>query len=275
MSPVIAPTVAMLLHPGLLAACLLGGVAEVAAAWALRSPAGGPLATLRALRPAGGWVAGLREPALPASLAGLMVLLAAGQLTAPYNPVAPSQRNVAVAAFALAAAGWLVWAGASHRQRLNPRLMLMVQGCWLLAVLAPAIVAGNLRPQVLGTLAVPAVQPLKVLCALLYLVCLPAQLQLIGAGANDSQGIGQLRLLLWLPTCGLFASLFVAPSTDDPAGLLRFLAFAAVAAGAGTAVAAALVRRHRPGAEQLYVRVVLATGAAVLIATVITALIVR
>ena len=270
MSQALAPTVALLAYPGLVVISLAGGLAEVGATWALVPERGGPLAAARslaaALRPAGSFA----FPLL-AGLASLLAALAAAQLAVPYNPVAPSQRNVLVATLSLAAAGWLTWGWGWRERSLQPPLLAAVQACWLLAVLAPAVVPQNLRPQVLGAVAVPVLMPLKMACAVLYLICLPVVLQLIPESApqgapgaagrtrpsSEQAGFGVVRLLLWLPFCGLFTSLFFAPPADDLLGLLRFFGVSAGAAAVAIVLAANLVRRPGSATRALYLGVAL------------------
>src|SRR5207244_5780325 len=60
----------------------------------------------------------------------------------------------------------------------DPGLLLVLQLCWLLAGLGPAVQPESLRPQVLGNVLVPGLLPVKVACAFLYLLCLPALLRL-------------------------------------------------------------------------------------------------
>jgi hypothetical protein len=134
----------MLAYPGLAFLCVAGGLAELAAAWALVPERGGPMVAARtllaALRPAS---AGALPPL--AAMAALLISLAAAQLAAPFNPLAPGSRNLLVAIVGLGAAAWLTWAWGWRRPNLEPALLVVVQGCWLLAVAAPAVVPQNLR----------------------------------------------------------------------------------------------------------------------------------
>lgn len=184
-----------------------------------------------------------------AASAALLAVLAASQLALPFNPVGSSERNLLVAATALIGVFWLSWAWARERPRLDPRLVLTAQTCWLAAILGPALAAESLRPQVLGAVLVAAALPMKLVAGLVFLLCLPVLLQLVReAGPRGVPGAGQpagleqagfvaVRTLLWLPLCGLFASLFL-PLPDDVAGLGRSAA-ATLAAG-GIAILAAL-----------------------------------
>jgi hypothetical protein len=164
--------------------------------------------------------------------------------------------------------------------------MLVVQACWLVAVLAPAAVAENLRPQSLGQLLVPAQLPVKVGAGILYVLCLPALLQLLpeaapqgvpgeaGRPRSDSEaaGFSLLRVLLWPAHCGLFASLFFPPPGDDPLGAFRFLAVTVGAAVVGVALAANLTRRRADATNRLYTRVAVPFALVVLATAMITPL---
>lgn len=279
-------SLALLVYPGVLAVLLVGLVAEMGAAWAL-SPAGGLGAAARLLL-AGLWPRpeALRRRTLPplAGAAALLSLLAAAQVAAPFSPVPAGDRNLLVAAAALAAAGWVTWTWGWNRPGVEPRLMLAVQLAWLVALLGPALVAENLRPQALGAVAVAGLLPLKLASGLLYLLCLPALLQLIpeaapqglpGAAGTapglEQAGFNAVRIMLWLPYCGLFASLYFPPPGDDPAGLARFALLTLGAAAITAAAAALLLRRGRPAARAFYVRAVLPFAAFALLLALLTA----
>jgi hypothetical protein len=247
--------IALLVFPGLLAGLLLGLLLEVASAWSLVPGRGGLLPAARRvlliLRPSGGGF-----PLYSAS-AGLLALAAAAQLAAPFNPVPATDRNLLVAGIALVGAAWLLWTWGWNREELDPRLMLVVQLCWLVALLVPAIQPQTLKPQTLANIQINLGLPLKVACALLYLMCLPALLNLIpesapqgvpgGAsrrpGGAEGAGFSALRLLLWLPYCGLFASLFFPPGRDDVLDLLRYLGLVAGSAAIAVAIALNLIIR--------------------------------
>ena len=121
--------------------------------------------------------------------------------------------------------------------------------------------------------------PLKLACGVLYLACLPALLMLLpesapqgppGALARartpEEGGFIALRVLLWMPTCGLFASLFF-PLADDALGLLRFLLVSLGAAAVAIAIAANLTRRPAGVTRLLYERLALPfAGFAVVVA---------
>jgi hypothetical protein len=260
---------ALLLYPGLLASALLGLLLEVASAWALVPGRGGLVPTarrvLRVLRPKPGGFP------LYSALAGLLALVAGAQLAAPFNPVPATDRNLLVAGIALIGSGWLLWTWGWNREELDPRLLLVVQLCWLVALLVPAIEPQTLKPQTLANIQLNPGLPVKVACALLYLMCLPALLNLIpesapqgvpgGAGRRpggaEGAGFGALRLLLWLPYCGLFASLFFPPGGDDAVDLLRYLGLVAGTAAIAVAIALNLIVRGA-GFTHRFVTVVVA-----------------
>jgi hypothetical protein len=271
-------TVALLLYPGLLACLLVGLAAETVAARAL----GGGRDVVFAFWPR------LRRREIPplAAGAGLLTLLAAAQLALPFSPLPPTERNLLVAAIALVSASWLAWSWGwgSLRKLLDARLVLAAQACWLVALLAPALVAESLRPQVLGAAVLVGQLPLKVLAAALFLVCLPVLLHLVpeaapegvpGAGeeagnGTESAGFGVVRLLLWLPLCGLFASVFVPPAADSALNLVLFAAATLGAAAAAILLAMALTRWRLLSPGLLYVRVALPLAlAALLLAAVV------
>lgn len=248
---------ALLVYPGLAASLVFGVLAEAAFAFVrgragLREAVPAAIARLR-LTVAG---AGAGELA-----AALLAVLASAQLAAPYNPVPPLERNLLVAAVALLAAAWLAWARGWTAS--GPLLALVTQACWLVALLGPAVVSQTLRPQALGAVALPAQLPLKVGSAVLYLVCLPGVLQLLpdlapGAGPEPEAQTAGGRLLLWLPVCGLFASLFLPPASGDALGAARFLAVCGGAAAAAIGLGAGLAGRAVPAGHYLRVAVPLA-----------------
>lgn len=249
--------IGLLLYPGLLACAGLGLVLEVASAWALVPERGGVLPAARRvlaiLRPSGD------RSGFPlySAAAALLALLATIELAAPYNPVPATDRNLLIAGVALAGAAWLLWTWGWNRGELDPRLMLVIQLCWLVALLVPAIQPQTLKPQTLGNIQLDPILPVKVACGLLYLLCLPALLHLIpesapqgvpgGAGRRptglEGAGFSALRLLLWLPYCGLFASIFFPSGGDDALDLLRFLGLVAGAAAISVAISLNLIYR--------------------------------
>jgi len=250
----------------------MGIVAEVAVALVLagRRLRESLLVPARGLGPALGLGAAAGQAPRLAAL--LLAVLAATQLAAPLNPVPAVERNLLVAAVALAAVMWLGWARSWEAN--GARLALLVQCCWLVALLAPALLSESVRPQALGGVVVPVQLPLKVAAGLLALLCLPAQLPLPtarvadGAGGPDEQLVLS-RLLLWLPLCGLIVSLFVPPAPDDPAGAARFLACTAAAAAA--AIGMAYLAQRRP-LSRLYPRVLVLLALAVLLIGGVTSL---
>jgi hypothetical protein len=249
--------IGLLLYPGLLACAALGLVLEVASAWWMVPERGGVVPAARRvvarLRPSG------ERGGFPtySTVAALLAAVAALQLAVPYNPVPSSDRNLLVAAIALVGSAWLLWTWGWNRGELDPRLMLTIQLCWLVAILVPTIEPQTLKPQTLGNIQLNPDLPVKVASGLLYLMCLPALLQLIpesapqgvpgGAGRRppglEGTGFSALRLLLWLPYCGLFVSLFVPVGGDDPLELLRYLGLVAGAAAIGVAIAVNLIYR--------------------------------
>ena len=264
---------ALLVYPGLLAGLALGTFAEVAATWALVPERGGFVPAARSLlsraMPAGG-VRGF--PALSV-MAAVLALLATIQVAAPFNPVPPADRNLLTAGFALAGAAWLTWSWGWDRGELDPRLMVAAQCAWLVALLVPAVVPQNLHPQALGNSMLSIQVPLKVACALLYLMCLPALLHLIPEGAPqgvpgaagrrpqgfEGSGFSLLRLLLWLPYCGLFVTLFFPPA-QEPVSLLSLLTFLALVAGTAAisvAIAVNLIYRGAGFTRRFYLNAVL------------------
>ena len=246
---------ALLLYPGLAAALAAGLLLEIASVWALVPGRGG-------LLPAARRVATMLRPTrggfpLYSAGAAILAVAAASQLAAPFNPVPASDRNLLVSGIALIGAAWLLWTWGWNRDEVDPRLMLVVQLCWLVALLVPTIQPQTLKPQTLANIQLSPGLPVKVACALLYLMCLPALLNLIpesapqgipgAAGRRPSGaegvGFGALRLLLWLPYCGLFASLFFPPGADNPGDLVRYLALVLATAAIAVAIALNLVVR--------------------------------
>jgi hypothetical protein len=247
---------ALLLYPGAALVLAVGLLAEAAAALVL----GGASFRAALAAPLDRLSAALRDGP-PGLAAALLALLAATQLAAPLNPVAPVERNVLVAAIAVAAAVWLV--GVRPWTPAGARTALLAQACWLVSLLAPALLLQTLRPQAIGAVLLPALLPLKVVAALLALACLPALLRL---GAPEGEPAG--RLFLWLPLCGLFASLYFPPGSDDLAGTARFLGItlAVAAAAIGLAMAAA----RTPEAGRLYPRLLAPLAVLVLAIAAVT-----
>lgn len=269
-----AHLVALLIYPGGLSALLVGLAAEIGAGWALVPERGGPAVAARGLlrmAPRG---------LVPiATWAWVLALAAASQLAAPFSPVPPAERNSLVAAAALLGAAWLAWSWGWGRRGASSQLVLAVQAVWVLAVLLPSIGPGNLRPQALGAVVLGSQLPLKLACGILYLACLPALLMLLPesapqgppaalarASSPEEAGFVTLRVLLWMPMCGLFTSLFF-PLPNDALGLLRFLLVTLGAAAMAIAMAANLTRRPAGVTRLLYERLALPfAGFAVLVA---------
>ena len=219
-----------------------------------------------------------RRPSPVVGTVALCAILAAAQLAAPLSPVPGEERSVVLAVVALA---FTVWAelALSVEFVAEPRVLLLVQMCWLLAVLGPAVQPESLRPQVLGNVLVPGLLPLKFACAFLYLLCLPALLRLWPAvSAADRRGKRRLdarRILTWFPYCGLFTTLFFPPQSDDAGGIARFFAITLLVAA--LVIVAGLVAQRRPEAvvRGTYTRAVTPFAGVVLAMVVITSLVMR
>ena len=237
---------ALLLYPGLLTVALTGLLGELAQGAITRSAG----AAAEALRPL------VRRPPTTAIAAAALGGLAAVQLTAPYSPLDSGDRNLLVAVFATAAVAWLAWAWEPAQD--GGRLFIALAG-WLVALLIPAVLAQDLRPQALGSLAVDALLPAKAAAAALYLLALPAIVGLLGRGRPAPQ-----RIWLWLPSAGLFPSVFLPPAGDDAAGLLRFFAVAA-SVTLLTLVLGRVLRGPRP--ERLHAYAVAAVAAVAVLLT--------
>jgi hypothetical protein len=245
---------ALLVYPGLVLVLAVGAAAEAGVSLAL---AGGPRGT--ALLAPAAWLR--RAVSGPVDLVvPLLAMLAATQLAVPFSPVPPVERNLLVAAVATGVAVWLASADAWTAGQ--ARRTLLVQLCWFLALLAPALVSESLRPQALGAVVVPSALPLKVAAGLLALLCLPALLRLAPREPPHVAPAG--RLPLWLPVCGLLVSLFLPPFADDLGGLLLFPA--ATLATAAAAIGLALVA----GRSSLYPRLLAPLAVAVLAIAAVT-----
>lgn len=256
-------SLALVVYPGLVTIAVFGVVAEVA--WArLRH---------------GVWVMPGRElPSPVAATVALLCMLVAVQLAAPFNPVPSAERNVIVAGVVLAFTIWVELALTTDVLP-APGLLLVVQFCWLLAVLGPAVQPESLRPQVLGNVLVSSLLPVKVGSGFLYLLCLPALLRLWPlTGPADRRSLPRfdtLRALCWLPYCGLFTTLFFPPSGDDLLGLLRFFAISLGVAALCIVAGGLMVRRGADAARGLYGRAVAPYAAVVLALVVITSFLMR
>jgi hypothetical protein len=258
-------SLALVVYPGLLTILIFGFAVE--------------LAWTRIVQ--GAWIlpAAVREWRSPVvATVALFAILVAVQLAAPFNPVPSAERNAIVAAIVLA---FTVWAELALTVEFVPApgLLLVIQFCWLLAVLGPAVQPESLRPQVLGNVLVSSLLPAKVASGFLYLLCLPALLRLWPltppSDRRSRPRFDAVRALCWLPYCGLFTTLFFPPSADDPLGVLRFfgitLAVAAFCIGAG----ALMVRRGADAARGLYRQAVAPFAVIVLAVVVITSLLLR
>jgi len=256
---------ALVLYPGLVTGAMFGGLAEVA--WMSATAGGWSWPELPRRRP---------TPVLATVL--VCSILAAVQLAAPFNPVPSEERSVVVAAVALAFTAWAELA-LTVELVAEPRLLLIVQFCWLLAVLGPAVQPETLRPQVLGNVLVPALLPLKVACGVLYLVCLPALLRLWPfappGDRRTRRRVDAARALCWFPYCGLFTTLFFSPPADDGLGLLRFFGITLIVAVVMIGVGFVMQRRGVVLARAVYVRAIAPYGLVVLVVAVGTSFLLR
>ncbi|HKB34779.1 MAG TPA: hypothetical protein VKF16_13030 [Candidatus Dormibacteraeota bacterium] len=251
---------ALVLYPGLVTCAVLGALAEVA--WLSVSTGGWSWPDLPRRRP---------TPVLAAVL--VCSILAAVQLATPFNPVQSEERSVVVAAIALAFTAWAELA-LTVELVAEPRLLLIVQFCWLLAVLGPAVQPETLRPQVLGNVLVPALLPLKIASGALYLLCLPALLRLwpfapLG-DRRTRRRVDAARALCWFPYCGLFTTVFFTPPADDAVGLLRFFGITAIVGVLLIGAGFVMQRRGAALARALYTRAIAPFALVVLLVAVIT-----
>src|ERR1700716_1775800 len=256
---------ALVIYPGLLAAAVFGGLIE--GAWVRITQGGWSWPDFPRRRP---------TPVLATVI--VSSILTDVQLAAPFNPVPSDERSVVVAAVALA---FTVWAELALTVELvaEPRLLLIVQFCWLLAVLGPAVQPESLRPQVLGNLLVPALLPAKVASGALYLLCLPALLRLWPfappGDRRSNRRLDAARALCWFPYCGLFTTLFFPPPGDDIVGVLRFFGVSAVVAAGLVGAATVMQRRGASLARALYTRAIVPYALVVLVITVGTSILLR
>lgn len=257
--------VALLLYPGLATMVAFGLAAELV--W------GRLISTdpIRAELPR-------RRPSPVVATVAVCAVVAAVQLAAPLNPVPGDERSVVLAAVALA---FTAWAGLALTVDFiaEPGLLLLVQACWLLAVLGPAVQPESLRPQVLGNILVPSLLPVKVACAFLYLLCLPALLRIWPFAPpgerRERRRLDGGRVLTWFPYCGLFTTLFVTPSGDDALGLLRFFGISVAVAALVITAAWLMQRRGEAVARGLYIRGVTPFAALVLLLVAATSIFIR
>lgn len=255
---------ALLLYPGLAAMVAFGLLAELA--WTRMSGGRWKPPEPPRRRP---------TPAVATVLIGSV--LAAVQLAAPLNPVPGEERSVVLAAIALAFTAWAELA-LTVEFVAEPGLLIVIQACWLLGALGPAVQPESLRPQVLGNLLVPALLPVKLACAFLYLLCLPALLRLWPFSApGERRGRKRLdgRILTWFPYCGLFTTLFLTPSSDDVLGVLRFFGITFLVAAIAIAIGIFVQRRGAALARGLYTRAVMPYAGLVLVIVVATSILVR
>ena len=251
---------ALVLYPGLVTCAVFGALAEIA--WLSVSTGGWAWPELPRRRP---------TPVLAAVL--VCSILAAVQLATPFNPVPSEERSVVVAAIALAFTAWAELA-LTVELVAEPRLLLIVQFCWLLAVLGPAVQPETLRPQVLGNVLVPALLPLKIACGALYLLCLPALLRVWPfappGDRRTRRRVDAARALCWFPYCGLFTTVFFTPPADDALGLLRFFGITAIVGVLLIGAGVVMQRRGAALARALYMQAIAPYALVVLLVAVIT-----
>ena len=256
-------SLALVVYPGLLTIVLFGFAVEVA--WTRVTQ--------------GAWIFPSRQRPSPvvASVA-LFAIVAAVQVAAPFNPVPSVERNVIVAAIVLAFTVWAELALTSEYVP-APGLLLVIQFCWLLAVLGPAVEPESLRPQVLGNVLVSSLLPVKVASGFLYLLCMPALLRLWPltppSERRSQPRLDTVRALCWLPYSGLFTTLFFPPSADDALGVLRFFGITLAVAALCIVAGALMIRRGAEAARGLYGRAIAPYAALVLVVVVITSFLMR
>ena len=254
---------ALLVYPGLLTMVAFGALVELA--WMV-------LSTLELPR------LPRRRPTPVVATIAVCSVVAAVQLAAPLNPVPGDERSVVLAAVALAFTAWAELA-LTVEFVAAPGLLLIVQVCWLLAVLGPAVQPESLRPQVLGNLLVPGLLPVKIACAFLYLLCLPALLRLWPftppADKRTRRRLDAGRALCWFPYCGLFTTLYLPPSSDDLPGLVRFFAITFGVAAVLIVFGLLVRRRGAEAARGLYTRAIPSFAVLVLAIVVVSSIVAR
>lgn len=259
-------SLALVVYPGLLAILLAGALPEVL--WT-RLTGGGP-SLHQGLH--------VRRPTPVQATTALCAILAAVQVAAPFNPLPTDERSVVVAAVALAFTPWAELALTVEHVP-APGVTLLVQFCWLLAVLGPAVQPESLRPQVLGNVLVPSLVPIKVACGVLYLLCLPALLRLwplsAPADRRARQRIDAARALCWFPYTALFVTLFFPPPAEDLFGVVRFFALTFAALAVVMALGWLLDRVGEAAGRFVYTRLVPLYSVAVLALIVATSLLMR
>ena len=257
--------IALLIYPGLLAMVAAGALLE--------------LVWIRVSRRDWEWPEPPRRRLTPVlATVALGSVLAAVQMAAPFNLVPGDERSVVLSATGLAFTAWAELA-LTVEFVAAPGLLLIVQMCWLLAVLGPAVQPESLRPQVLGNVLVPGLLPVKVACAFLYLLSLPALLRLWplspASERRERRRLDGARILTWFPYCGLFTTLFLPPSADDLAGLGRFLGVTALAAFVVMALGLLFRWRGAAGVRGLYTRGVAPFAGLVALMVVVTSILLR
>ena len=265
LSGIATHAVALLVYPGLAAVVAFGACVELV--WMRLSTHDWELPVLPR-----------RRPSPVAGAVALCAILAAVQLAAPLSPVPGEERSVVLAAIALAFTAWAELA-LTVEFVAEPGLLLVIQLCWLLAVLGPAVQPESLRPQVLGNVLVPGLLPVKVACAFLYLLCLPALLRLWPlappAERRGKRRLDARRVLTWFPYCGLFTTLFFPPPADDVSGLLRFFGITLLVAGVVIVVGIVVQRRGAEIVRGTYTRAVTPFAVLVLAIVVVTSILMR
>jgi hypothetical protein len=258
-------SIALVIYPGLGAMVAVGTVFE--------------LVWLRIGRREWQWPAPPRRRITPVlATVALGSVLAAVQMSAPFNLVPGDERSVVLAAAGLAFTAWAELA-LTVEFVAAPGLLLIVQLCWLLAVLGPAVQPESLRPQVLGNVLVPGLLPVKVACAFLYLLSLPALLRLWpmtpASERRERRRLDGARILTWFPYCGLFTTLFLPPQSGDLAGAGRFLGVTLLVALVVMASGLVLRWRGAAGVRGLYTRGVAPFAALVAVMVVLTSILLR
>ena len=257
--------VALLLYPGLFTAVVFGVPLQFG--WMRLSADGEAMPELPRLRP---------TPIVAA--VAVCAAVAAVQVAAPFNPVPGAERSVVLAAIGLSFTTWIALA-LTPELAAESGLLLIVQACWLLAVLGPAVQPESLRPQVLGNLLVPQLLPVKIACGFLYLLCMPALLRLWPFGPPVERRarprMDAARVLTWFPYCGLFVTLFITPSADDLVGLVRFFGFSFLSAAVVMVGGLLLQRRGQVLTRGLYLRAVTPYAGLVVLIVVATSILMR
>src|SRR6267143_4993622 len=258
-------TAALLVYPGLLMAAVFGTAVKIV--WTRISEHHWVMPEVRWHRPS----------AVLATVA-IASMLASVQMSAPFNLVPSEERNLIIAAVALGLAAWVELALGIELFG-EPGLLLLVQCCWLVAVLGPAVEPQSLRPQVLGAVLVPSLLPLKFASGALYLLCLPALLKLWPLPRPGERRarlrLDAMRVLCWWPYCGLFATLYFPPTPDDLLGLARFLGVSLAVAGFCVLAGVYLRRRGLDVARDVYQRAVAPFAGLVLLLVAITSVLVH